>query len=81
MAAAYRYVMEQRAAEFTLALAEDEQELVRSFFRWLAANPDRTGDANHRDSGGRLNQAHLCGPFTIVFGPITPSARFAWSRY
>lgn len=66
MAAVYRYVLEQRAAEFILALAEDEQDLTRSFLRWLAANPDRAGDANHRDSNGRLNQAHLCGPFTIV---------------
>jgi hypothetical protein len=62
----YVYVAEELAVDFLVSLANEEQDLLRSYFRWLATRPHIAGTLEHRDGAGRAVQAHLCGPFLIA---------------
>jgi hypothetical protein len=62
----YRYVLEEKAFEAFILLPDDDADLVRSFFRWLASHPHDTGRGFHADATGRPNYASLCGPILIV---------------
>jgi hypothetical protein len=62
----YRFVLEEAAFEAFVQMADEEWELAHSYFRWLAVNPQATGQGFHNDATGRPNYASLCGPFLIV---------------
>ena len=62
----YRFVREEAAFEVFVQMPDVEAELAHSYFRWLAANPNSTGQGFHTDATGRPNYASFCGPFLIV---------------
>jgi hypothetical protein len=62
----YRFVLGERAFEAFAQLDEEERELAHHYFRWLAANPNSSGQDVFNDSAGRPYFVSLCGPFLVV---------------